>query len=149
MTVKTKTANDISIAAKKVKLKKGKTKLIIPIEKGQKVKIQKGRAIFTGGGFSEEVYKGGWDFFKNAEKVFKKKLKKGEYVTVRIGDHRAFNRTFTDINTLLNYMRNWTPTDDNKNDLISHISIVRTNAPVNRPKRKRTNKNLKSNIRGK
>ena len=149
LTVKNKTANDISIAAKKIKLKKGKTKLIIPIEKGQKVKIKNNRAVFTGGGFSEEVYKGGWDFFKNAKTVFKKKLKKGEFVTVRIGDHRPFARSFTDLNSLMNYMAAWTPKEDQKESLISHISILRTNRPLELPRRKRTNKKLKSNIRGK
>ena len=142
LTVKNKTANDISIAAKKIKLKGGKTKLIVPIEKGQKVTIKRGRAIFSGGGFQEEVYKGGWDFFDNAKKVFSKKLKKGEYVSVRIGDNRPFNRTFTDINTLLNYMQGWTPIDEQKEKLISHISIIRTNAPVVKPKKARTNKKL-------
>jgi hypothetical protein len=125
VTVKNKTAKEITIAAKKVKKKNGKTKLIIPVEKGQKVTIKNGHAVFSGGGFNEEVYKGGWDFFDNAKKVFSKKLKKGEYVTVRIGDNRPFSTTFTDLNSLLHYMQAWTPTDTQKEKLISHISITR------------------------
>lgn len=144
LTVKNKTAKEISIAAKKVKLKGGKTKLIVPIEKGQKVSIKRGRAVFSGGGFREEVYKGGWDFFENAKKVFAKKLKKGEYISVRIGDNRPFNRSFTDINTLLNYMHAWTPIDEQKEKLIGHISIIRTDVPIEKAKKKPTAKRLKT-----
>lgn len=143
LTVKNKTAKEISIAAKKVKIKGGKTKLIIPVEKGQKVRIKRGRAIFSGGGFNEEVYKGGWDFFDNAKKVFAKKLKKGEYISVRIGDHRPFSRNFPDLNSMLYYMQDWKPKEDNKEDLISHISIVRIQGPVERPKKQRTAKKLR------
>jgi hypothetical protein len=144
LTVKNKTASEISVAAKKIKLSNGKTKLIVPIEKGQKVTIKKGRAIFSGGGFHEEVYKGGWDFFDNAKKVFAKKLKRGEYVTVRVGDTRPFNRSFTDINTLFNYMQSWTPRDEQKEKLINHISIIRTDMPIKKVKKQRTNKKLKT-----
>ena len=143
LTVKNKTAKDISIAAKKIKLKGGKTKMIVPIEKGQKVSIKKGRAVFTGGGFNEEVYKGGFEFFENAKKVFAKKLKKNEYVTVRIGDARPFNMHFKDINSLLNYMQAWTPKEDQKEKLISHISITRLDRKFELPAKRRTKKKVK------
>lgn len=149
LTVKTKTAKGISVAAKKINLKNGKTKMIIPIESGQKVTIKRGRAVFSGGGFEEEVFKGGWDFFDNAKKVFSKKLKRGEYVSVRVGDHRPFHRTFHDINTLLNYMQGWKPIEDQKEDLISHISIVRVQGAAERPKKKRTSKELKTKLKRK
>lgn len=141
LTVKRETAKEITVAAKKIKLKSGKSKLIIPIEKGQKVKIKNKRVIFSGGQFDEEVYKGGWDFFDSAKAVFERKLKKGEAVTVRIGDHRMFSRKFTDLQSLLNYMGGWLPDDwgklgDSKkdlakrrrlkNELITHISITKT-----------------------
>lgn len=148
LTVKSKTAKDITVAAKKIKAKGGKTKLIIPVEKGQNVKIVRGNAVFSGGGFHEEVFKGGWDFFNNAKKVFAKKLKKGEYVTVRVGDNRPFNRSFTDIKSLLNYMKEWRPNDASKENLISHISITRLDRKFDLPPKKRTSKKLK-NKRGK
>lgn len=140
--VKNSTAEKITIAAKKVKAEKGKTKLIIPIEKGQTVKIKKGNVIFTGGGFSEEVYPGGFEFFKNAEKAFAKKLKKNEYITMRVGDNRPFSRIFKSMGELMNYAQGWNPDDWRKlgnsksdmkkraklkNDLISHVSITRIN----------------------
>lgn len=140
LTVKRETAKQITVAAKKIPIKNGKSKLIIPIEKGQTVKIKNNRAVFSGGQFEEEVYKGGWDFFDSAKEVFSKKLKNNEAVTVRIGDHRMFSRKFTDLQSLLNYMGGWLP--DNwgklgeskkdlaarrrlKNELITHISITR------------------------
>ena len=143
LTVKNKTAKEISVAAKKIKLKNGKTKLIVPIEKGQKVTIKRGRAVFSGGGFNEEVYKGGLDFFNNAKKVFAKKLKKNEYVTVRIGDARPFNMHFKDMNSLLNYMQAWTPKEDQKEKLISHISITRLDRKFELPAKRRTKKKVK------
>ena len=144
LTVKNKTAKEITIAAKKVKSKNGKTKLIIPVEKGQKVTIKRGRVNFSGAGFNEEVFKGGWDFFENTKKVFKRKLKDNEYVTVRVGDNRPFSRVFNSANDLLNYMAAWLPNDwqrlgnspkdlkkrqTMKNELITHISITRLQFP--------------------
>jgi len=143
LTVKNKTAKEISVAAKKIKLKGGKTKLIVPIEKGQKVTIKRGRAVFSGGGFEEEVYKGGWDLFENAKKVFAKKLKKGEYISVRIGDHRPFHRNFPNLNSMLYYMQDWQPKEDNKEELISHISITRIKGPKERQNKRRTSRELK------
>ena len=140
--VKNKTAEKITVAAKKVKAKNGKTNLIIPIEKGQKVTIKGGNVIFKGGGFSEEVFPGGWDFFANAEKAFSKKLKKNEYITMRVGENRPFSRIFKTMGELLNYASAWNPDDwrklgnskadmkkraQLKTDLISHVSITRIN----------------------
>lgn len=144
LTVKNKTAKEITVAAKKIPIKnKGKTKLIVPIEKGQKVSIKRGNVVFSGGGFNEEVFKGGWDFFKNADKVFAKKLKKNEFVTVRVGDNRPFNMRFKDKTSLLNYMQAWTPKDQQKEKLISHISITRLDRKFDLPPKKRTKKKVK------
>jgi hypothetical protein len=138
--VKNKTAEKITIAAKKIPGKNGKTKLIIPIEKGQTVSVKRGNVVFKGGGYNEEVFPGGWDFFKNAEKAFSKKLKKNEYITMRVGDNRPFSRIFKNMGELLNYAQGWNPDDwrklgasktdmkkrrELKNDLINHVSITR------------------------
>jgi len=140
--VKNKTAESITAAAKKVKQKGGKTKLIVPIEKGQKVSIKRGHLAIKDKQFSEEIYPGGWKFFENAQKVFKKKLKSGEYVTIRVGGNRPFSRIFKSMGELLNYAQGWMPNDWNrlgngkkamaerqelKNSLIDHISITRIN----------------------
>lgn len=126
-TVSNKTARHIDTAALKVKTKTGKTRVFIPTPEGQKAHIKKGRVIIESKNYREEIYPGGWKFFENAKKLFKKKLGKNEYITVRIGNNAAFNRTFKDINSLLFYMRNWNPKDEGeeKDDLIGHISIVK------------------------
>lgn len=121
------TAKEIDTAALKVKTKSGKIKLFIPTPEGQTAHIKKGRVVIESKNYREEIYPGGWNFFKNAEKLFKKKLVKNEYITVRIGDNNSFNRTFKDINSLLFYMREWQPKDplETKENLIGHISIVK------------------------
>lgn len=126
-TVSAKTAKNIDTAALKIKTKTGKTKLFIPTPHGEKATIKKGRLILDSKNYREEIYPGGWQFFENAKKIFKKKLGKNEYITVRIGDNSAFNRTFKDINSLLFYMRDWNPKDalESKDNLIGHISIVK------------------------
>jgi hypothetical protein len=126
-TVSKATSKNIDTAALKIKTKNGKEKLFIPTPHGEKVRIKKGRLNLDTKNYHEEVYPGGWNFFDNAKKVFKKKLGKNEYITVRIGTNSAFNRTFKDINSLLFYMRDWNPKDalETKENLISHISIVK------------------------
>lgn len=126
-TVSNKTAKNITTAALKVKTKSGKTKVFIPTPEGQSAHIKKGRVIIESKNYREEIYPGGREFFENAKKLFKKKLGKNEYITVRIGSNNAFNRTFKDINSLLFYMRDWNPKDEGeeKDDLIGHISIVK------------------------
>lgn len=126
-TVSRKTAKSIDTAALKIKTKSGKEKLFIPTPHGEKVRIKKGRVNLDTKNYHEEIYPGGWQFFDNAKKIFKKKLGKNEYITVRIGENAAFNRTFKDINSLLFYMRDWSPKDaqESKQNLIGHISIVK------------------------
>lgn len=131
--VNSNTAKKIDADSMRVKTKTGKVALFIHKEKDQRVKVKRGRVIKESQQYREEVYPGGWNFFDNAQKVFKKKLKRNEYITVKIGDHQAFNRSFKDINSLLNYMAAWTPKDKKtakgrarlKEELISHISIVK------------------------
>jgi len=143
-------AKKITVAVKKRAAGKGKTTLIIPIEKGQKVALRGENVIFKDGQFTEEVFPGGWDFFNNAKKAFAKKLKHGEAVTIRVGDNKPFARIFKSMGELMNYAQGWTPDDwrklgksksdmkkrrELKNDLISHISITRA-IFRDKPKRK-------------
>lgn len=134
--VKNKTAKSITSAAKKVKISGGITKLIIPKEKQQSVTVKRGKVVYTEKGFTTTVMGGGMQFFDESKKAFAKKLKKGEYVTVKIGGARPFERTFTDRLSLLNYMRDWKPKDDPKADLIQSISIVRVDRPAKKKAKK-------------
>lgn len=134
LTVKNKTAKKINIAAKKIPIKNGKTKLIIPVDVGEKVSIRKGRAVYKYKGFTSEVLSSGSDFFADAEKAFKRKLKKNEYIQVQIGSAKPFKKTFTDLKTLLFYTNNFTPKDDPKDYLIQQLIFTRVEMPV--PKKK-------------
>jgi hypothetical protein len=124
--VNNKTAKQLSAIKYSVKLKNGKTKVLI-YAPDQKVKIRDGKIYKISGDYHETIYPAGKDIFKSATKLFKKKLSRHEYVMISIGGARPFNRVFYDINSLLFYVSNWNPNDEDadKSDLIQHMSLVR------------------------
>lgn len=61
------------------------------------------------------------------KKLTKRKLKRNESVTVRIGDYAPFSKTMQSFESLLNYVSNWQPRKDYaaRDDLINQMSIVK------------------------
>ncbi len=127
VSVSRKTAKALDSAALIVRKAK-KSTAYIPMEKNQEIRVLKGGIIRKRkGDYEIKVYPAGWDTLKTADKLFKKKLKRGEYVTAQIGDHAHFNRTFTNKAEMLNYLHNWQPKDPrtNKSDLITKFALVK------------------------
>lgn len=127
VSVSRKTAKALDSAKLIVKRAK-KSNAYIPKEKNQEIRVLKGGIIRKRkGDYEIKVYPAGWDTLKTADKLFKKKLKRGEYVTAQIGDHAHFNRTFTSKAEMLNYLHNWQPKDPrtNKSDLITKFALVK------------------------
>lgn len=116
-TVSQKTANKIDSVKAKVKTKTGKVKLIIPNDGGT-VKLNRDKTITkisSDGSVTKKVYKGGRDFFKTAEKLFKKVDQNDPfaktYIMVSIGGNSPFERIFRSLAELQFYMGRWTPKD--------------------------------------
>lgn len=122
ITVSQKTANKIDAAKAKVKTKTGKVKLIIPNDGGT-VKLNRDKTITkinADGSVKKKVYKGGKDFFKTAEKLFKKVDENDPfaktYIMVSIGGNSPFERIFRSLAELQFYMGRWTPKDTDEDE---------------------------------
>lgn len=134
------TAKNITGASKKIKNKNGKTRLFIPIEKDEKVRIQKGKIVKSRAGLKETIISGGWDLYEKAKKAFDS-LKPGEAISFQIGGSPKFSQYYTrpeDFNMAMNYLRttgtdpnskNWhTGPNNSRGDvapLIEHFSVVK------------------------
>ena len=66
------------------------------------------------------------EILNTLERLTKKKLPKGQFVTVRIGDYSPFKTVLKSYESLLNYVSNWKPRKefDARDDLIGQMSIV-------------------------
>jgi len=66
------------------------------------------------------------EFLAKLKKLSKKKLKRGEFVTVKIGVNAPFWKLFTSYGELLNYVTGWEPKEDKniKDELIGQMSTV-------------------------
>lgn len=86
------------------------------------------------------------DFHAKLKHLSKTKLKKNQYLTVKIGDNASFNNRFQNYADLFHYVNNvFTPKDkgQSKEKLMRHISIVEIESKPNanpNPKTKTQNK---------
>lgn len=85
-------------------------KAIIPLETSERgrfdsVKIKKGKLIFKGGGITEIVTPStAKNFHSKIAELTKKKLKKNQMLTVKIGDNASFNHRFGSYADLYKYL---------------------------------------------
>lgn len=125
------TAKTLDLAA--LKVKKGKrVTAFIPHEKNETVQILKNGVVKKSkGDYVKRIYPAGWNMLETADKIFKRKLRRGEYVMVQIGKNAPFMQTFTSKIQLLNYLQAWQPKDKNKTkeQLISHFALVTVRDP--------------------
>ncbi len=111
-----------------------KDKAIIPLKGFDSAKVVKEKIIFegtnkkTGKKIKETVTLAqAGDFHAKLKNLSKKKLKRNEYLTVKIGDNAAFNSRFQNYADLFHYVKNvFTPKDPgvNKEKLFRFISVV-------------------------
>lgn len=116
-------------------------KAIIPKKGFDKVTVRNGTVIFegvnpsTGKSIKETVTLAtSKDFHDKLLGLSKRKLKKNEMLTVKIGDHAAFNARFQNYSDLFHYVQNvFTPKDNGarKEDLVRQMSIVEISSERN------------------
>jgi hypothetical protein len=101
---------------------------VIPLMNYESARIKKGNIEFKANGMSEKTYlAGSKNFIPTFEKLARKKLKRNQMITVRIGDHAPFNSRFNTVEALTHYVRNvFTPKDKGaeKEKLQRLMSIV-------------------------
>jgi len=105
-------------------------KVILPTDgfNPKQIKIKKNKVVYSGADKSREIMIGPKiNFLERLERLTKRKLMRGEFVTVRIGENAPFWRTFKDYAELLNYVTGWTPKSliDSSEELISQMSVVK------------------------
>jgi len=87
-------------------------KAIIPLHTADtgrmdSVKIQKGKLIFKGQGITEIVTpSNAANFHQKIAELGKKKLKKNQMLTVKIGDNAPFKSRFDNVGELFHYLKN-------------------------------------------
>lgn len=110
-----------------------KDRAIIPLKGFKSAKISRGKLKFDGvtpGGakITETVtLSTAKDFYSKLEKLNKKKLKRNQYLTVKIGDNAEFKRKFTNYEDLYNYITYvFEPKDrgQTKAKIMRYMSIV-------------------------
>lgn len=128
-------------------------KAIVPLKgfdtatiKGEKIIFQ-GRNKKTGKGIKETVTLAqAHDFHAKLKHLSKTKLKKNQYLTVKIGDNASFNSRFQNYADLFHYVKNvFIPKDKgaSKEKLMRYMSIVEIESSPNAkaPKKKKAPKN--------
>ncbi len=130
-----KVSKSTAKAMKASGIKVSKTnKAIVPLKgfdkatiKGEKI-IFEGRNKKTGKGIKETVTLAqAHDFHAKLKHRSKTKLKKNQYLTVKIGDNASFNNRFQNYADLFHYVQNvFTPKDrgQSKEKLLRYMSIV-------------------------
>lgn len=117
---------------------------IIPLKGYEKASIKPGRIIFSHESYTDETVLGGAkDFYKNAMKLRGKKLKRNQYLTVRIGDNAEFSRKFISWADLINYVNNvFQPKDpgESKERILGFISVVTVHNGQHMERRKKNAK---------
>ena len=86
------------------------------------------------------------DFHAKLKHLSKTKLKKNQFITVKIGDHATFNNRFQNYADLFHYVNNvFSPKDrgESKENLMRYMSIVEIES---KPHAKQTPKNTKKNL---
>ena len=131
-------------------------KAIVPLKgfdkatiKGEKI-IFEGRNKKTGKGIKETVTLAqAHDFHAKLKHLSKTKLKKNQYLTVKIGDNASFNNRFQNYADLFHYVQNvFTPKDrgQSKEKLLRYMSIVEIES---KPHAKETTKGTPTKTRRK
>jgi hypothetical protein len=152
-----KVSKSTAKAMKASGIKVSKTnKAIVPLKgfdkatiKGEKI-IFEGRNKKTGKGIKETVTLAqAHDFHAKLKHLSKTKLKKNQYLTVKIGDNASFNNRFQNYADLFHYVQNvFTPKDrgQSKEKLLRYMSIVEIES---KPHAKETTKGTPTKTRRK
>ena len=136
---------------------------LIPLGKYDDAKLTKNSIVFSKGKITDETFlNSGPDFFKTVSELDKIKLKKNQYFTVRVNDHRPFQRYFKNSSDLMKYLDLWSPQDakdrglsekqtkELRDKLVSQMSIVTYTVEKNEGRKtwsgKRTRESLKRRL---
>lgn len=100
---------------------------LIPLHEYQSAKIKKGYIEFKSGNLTEKSYlAGAKDFHKKLEGITKRRLKRNEMITAKIGDSAAFNTRFSRYSDLYKYLSSFYPKDPGmtREKLYGLLSVV-------------------------
>lgn len=121
---------------------------LIPLHEFTSAKIKRGYIEFKAGNLTEKSYlAGAKDFHKKLEGITKRRLKRNEMITAKIGDSAAFNTRFSRYSDLYKYLSTFYPKDPGmtREKLYGLLSIVTIEKGSGNGKKKGTGKKGRRN----